>query len=504
MDTTAVFGRTRSDVSAALGQVFEADLARPLPFAILSGFFLLVRAPFISYGYGTDPDAWRVVLTGEFLVHTGKYFPSRLPGNPLHELVMTPLVPAGWIATDLATALVSLVGVYLFAKIAAHLRLQHAGLLTIGFAFTPLLVINSISTMDYMWTLTFVLGAYYATLRGWPIWAGISLGIAIGFRLQSPIVFAPLAYIMWRRGERLSIISFGLAAGGVAVLAYSPVLAVYGLKFFNFYDASVGYKDVIRLLGKESLGVIGTLAVVAGFAFSLRRLKALPKDALGDPQVGAWLLLILLYFGTFLRLPHEIAYLIPVVPFGLLLMGRYFSRTVLAVVIGAILLAGWVDVVNLGEGFNLSSLKSARVGRGLLLSNRDTMVSQREFVKKVVNASVPDHSFVIAGFVYPQLAMRERDRFDLRILQKDYDAISMLSDRGEAVDEKHDIHYVWLLTYESFTALRSQGYSFFIVPDAAGGTSALYDYRPTLFGATFLQLDQKGPSAGKGTAQTDR
>ena len=85
-----------------------------------------------------------------------------------------------------------------------------------------------------------------------------------------------------------------------------------------------------------------------------------------------------------------------------------------------------------------------------------------------------------------------------------YGAISMLSDRGEAVDEERDIRYVWLLTYETYEALRSQGYNMFLVPDAAGGTAALYDYRPTLLGASFLKLDKQSPSAGKGTASTDR
>jgi hypothetical protein len=106
--------------------------------------------------------------------------------------------------------------------------------------------------------------------------------------------------------------------------------------------------------------------------------------------------------------------------------------------------------------------------------------------------------------VYPQLAMRQRENLDIGILEHDYDAISMLSDRGEAVDKQHDIRYVWLLSYDAYMALRSQGYQFFLVPDAAGGTAALYDYRPALLGATFLSLDRPSPSAGKGTASTDR
>ncbi len=52
----------------------------------------------------------------------GKYFPSRLPGNPLHELILTPLIPAGWVATNLATALVALAGVWVFARILAEVK----------------------------------------------------------------------------------------------------------------------------------------------------------------------------------------------------------------------------------------------------------------------------------------------------------------------------------------------------------------------------------------------
>jgi hypothetical protein len=279
---------------------------------------------------------------------------------------------------------------------------------------------------------------------------------------------------------------------------------VYGLDFWNYYDAPAGYRDVLRLLGKEALGVFGGMAVVAATIISLPRLRALPRDLVRDPQVGVWLGVIAIYFASFFRLPHEIAYLIPVFPFGLLLMGRYFPRVALGGAVAAMLLAGVVDITTPGDGLDVQSFRNASVGRGLVLSNADTMSLQHDFVKEVMAAEVPQHSVIESGFVFPQLAIRERDRLELRILEKDYGAISMLSDRGEAVDAQNDIRYVWLLTYDAFLALRSQGYSFFIVPDAAGGTAALYDYRPALFGATFLGLERDSPSAGKGTASTDR
>jgi hypothetical protein len=496
--------RQRTRLQHAFEGLSNTDFTLLRPFAWLTLAFFAVRLPFINYGHGTDPDAWRVALTAHHLLSTGDYYPSRLPGNPLHELVMTLFIPAGWIGTNIATAVASLVGVYVFALIVRHLALPNRGLLIVGFGFAPLLVINSIATMDYMWTLTALLCSYYATLRQRPLLSGLALGCAVGFRLQSVLLWPALVYLLWRQGRTRDLPALSLAAGGAAMLCYSPVLVVYGLHFFNFYDASVGWRDVLRLLGKEALGVLGALGLLLGLWLSRRRLLSLPRDLRYDAQVGVWVLVIVLYFVSFSRLPHEIAYLIPVFPFGFLLMGRYFTRAALGIAVAAILLAGVIDVTTPGDQLTLSSLSTARPGRGLVLSNADTMTGQHEFIKRIMANDLPDHSVVYAGFIYPQLAVRERGKLDDLVLQQDYGAISMLSDRGEAVDQAHDIRYVWLLTYDTFQALRSQGYGFYLVPDAVGSTAALYDYRPTLFGATFLFLDQKGPSTGNARATTDR
>ncbi len=491
-------------LNTRIERFLNIDFTQKQPFAVLGVLFLLARLPYVNYGHGTDPDAWRVAMTAHHLLDTGKYFPSRLPGNPLHEFIMTLFIPGGWIATNIATALVALIGVYLFAKILKFHQLPYPGLVTVGFAFTPLLYINSISTMDYMWTLTFILSAYFSTLQKKPLWAGIFVGLAIGCRLQSVILLPPLAFYLWRTGQWRSVLPFGTAAGGVAALSFSPVLAVYGLDFLNYYDASVGYQDVIRLLGKEALGILGGLGVLAAATISLPRLIRLPADAIKDPVVGTWLLVLAFYFASFTRLPHEIAYLIPIFPFGFLIMAKYFSRLALGGAIAAIVFAGVFDITTESDELGPSSFKTASVGRGLILSNGVTMTAQHDFVDDVMNADVPDHSVVMSGFVFPQLAVRERANLESKILQVDHGAISMLSDRGEAVNEKRDVRYVWLLTYDTYEALRSQGYSFYLVPDAQGGTAALYDYRPTLLGATFLKLDRQSPSAGKGTASTDR
>jgi hypothetical protein len=210
------------------------------------------------------------------------------------------------------------------------------------------------------------------------------------------------------------------------------------------------------------------------------------------------------YVVSFLRLPHEIAYLIPIFPFGMLLMARYYTRTALTVAMLAIMAAGIIDITTPGVGLQMSDLKNARPGRGLVLSNKITQDGQQAFAKQVMSDDIPNHSVVMIGYIFPEAAVRNHSRLELRVLERDYDAISMLSDRGEAYDAERDIRYVWLLPYEAFVALRSQGYSFYVVPDAEGGVYALYKYRPTLYGASFLRLETSVPSKSKGSGSKDR
>jgi hypothetical protein len=488
-----------------VNRAIDTDLSQPRWFLVLAILFYLARLPFINEGYGTDPDAWRVVMTAQHLLDTGQYFPSRLPGNPLHELVATIFVPGGWVTMTLVTETVSLLGVFLFARILTTLKLPSPGLITVAFAFTPLLFINSMATMDYMWTLTCILGCYLCALKDRPVLAGILLGCAIGFRLQS-FAFGPaIAVLLWRTDRWREIPAFCLAVGGAAAIAFAPVLVVYGPKFFNFYDAAIPYRDVLQLLGKEALGVAGGAGVLAGAVISLKKLRRLPGDALHDAVVLSWVTVIICYTISFLRLPHEIAYLMPVFPFGMLIMARYYTRVALIGAMVCIVMAGWVDMTTNSAGARLSALRQANIGKGLILSNKLTMDGQHNFVNQVMSDHVPDHSVVMIGYIFPEAAVRERDHLELRVLEKDYQAISMLSDRGEAYDKVHDIRYVWLLPFDAFNALRSQGYNFYVVPDAEGGVYALYHYRPTLYGASFLSLEGgTNPNTSSGSSSSDR
>jgi hypothetical protein len=504
--TSATMERDRdsgSPIADVITRAGAIDFTQPAAFALLAVAYVVSRAPFLSIGYGTDPDAWRIALSGLWLWDHQEFYPSRLPGYPLPELAYAAVIKGGPLATNGLTVLVSLIGVWLLARIAAKLELPNRGLIVAGFAFTPLLWINSMTTMDYMWALTFILASYDFLLRRSSAMAGLMLGLAIASRSTSAIMLVPMLAFMWRDRRRDEIRPFIVATVAVALLAWAPIYWRYELRFLNFYDGKVGYLAVMRLLAKDTLGLIGAAAVIIAIVVSLPRLARLPADFMRDKNVMMWVLAIAVTVVSFLRLPHEAAYLIPVYPFGLFIMAKYFRTLALAATLGVIVLAGFFDFTSPGEEVSFSALADARPGEGLVLSNRETMLKQIDFAEDVRALQPPANTVISTGFVYPIIAAKYYDELNVGILQDDESAISQLSDRGKAEDEHSALTYVWLLEYDDFKRYQAEGASFWYTQDAGRSTAALYDYRLGLFGGTEIDLG-RGPSGGSGAARTDR
>ena len=498
-----------------LDRLIDLEFTNPLAFVPLAFLYIASRAPLLNLGYGTDPDAWRVALTANYLWDEAEYLPSRLPGYPLHEFTTALFIKGGWVFTNLSTVVISLIGVYLFACIARKLELPQRGALTLAFAFTPLLWINSVTTMDYMWALTFIMGAYLALLHRAPALAGPLLGLAAGFRLTSLGMLLPFALFLWRSDQRGSIRSLIAASLATAFVVYTPTIMVYGLDALNFYDQKILLEEVVKRLGKDGLGIMGALVLLVALGFSIRRIRRLPGDLLRDPHVLTWAAVVVVFFGSYTRLPHEIAYLIPVFPFGYFFLSRYLSRGMLVVALSVIVVAGFVDLTSddSGVGIERSTFTTARIGKGMLLSNVDTLQSQKDFAELLrdftsTSDEIERPAVVVTGFIYPELIQLHRDELKIGILEEDHEAISQLSDKGIAEELNEDgepqVTYVWLLEYEQFQEFLEQGMEIYYTPDASRSTFAVYRYRPGYFGAHELPVGGAIPPWAGGAAPTDR
>ncbi len=323
---------------------------------------LLTRLPWISAGYGADPDAYRVVNAARHIARTGSYAASRLPGFPVYEY-LTALTPASTsvLFSNGLTAAFSCVAVVFFALILRFFEIKHYLLLSLTFALTPVVYINSTTTMDYMLALAFMLGGTYFVLARRALVGGLLLGLAIGSRITSGALLLPLS--LWilqeekgRPGykDTARLWAATPAAGG---LCFLPVVHRYGLGFFTFHDVS-GYPGMAYLIRKGIVQVWGQLAVLGFLALVLLApltVKNL-KEVFRQPRLRHGLVLcatvVVLYSAAFTRLPQESAYLIPAVPFTLLFAALVFRSRFVDYLSVAIMLSSFVTIGGRGLAFS--------------------------------------------------------------------------------------------------------------------------------------------------------
>lgn len=120
-----------------------------------------------------------------------------------------------------------------------------------------------------------------------------------------------------------------LAAFVVGALWFLPVYMKYGWSFFTYFN--VQYPSIPEVLYRFSIGVWGVtgfigLIVATCLLFvsdKFRAGKYLFPRAVNEKMVVAWLIAIDLYIIAYLKLPMEAGYLVPIVPFIILIFGKY-------------------------------------------------------------------------------------------------------------------------------------------------------------------------------------
>ena len=163
-------------------------------FILVTLIVFLSRLPFLLPGYGIDPDGWGVVYAARQFASTGEYQVSRFPGSPMQELITSLIWEEGPLMLNGLTSLISGFSAAFLALSMRRLGYQKPILASLSFALTPVVFINSVNTMDYMWAMAFILGSLYLLLIDKITFGSLFLGIAIGCRLTSVIVLLPLGF----------------------------------------------------------------------------------------------------------------------------------------------------------------------------------------------------------------------------------------------------------------------------------------------------------------------
>ncbi len=385
---------------------------------------MLSRIPFLGPGYGIDSDAWRIGGVARIIADTGMYAASRAPGYPLHEIVCALLIPGGATALCAASAFMSALAVAFFALVAWQVVGRNALLLAIALAATPALYLGSIQALDYAWALAFALGGWLAALNGRARLAGIAVGLAIGCRLSSGLWLVPIAITVWqntpdeRRGRAvLDLLILSLTVG---LIAFAPVLLASGFRFLHHYGH--GYPSLLVVFKNATLDLVGIPGTIA---LALAGIAGVPRGRrswnVATPRqrevVRACAAGIPLFVAAFLYLPHEAAYLIPVLPLALLMGAVLLPRAVTIGLCAALILSPWalkiVDTAGQQPGADTTGVLT-RFGRYALETRGPIQVAQSRrsdgmrYVSDILttSAQITEPTVIEAHEWLPQIRVR--------------------------------------------------------------------------------------------------
>ena len=311
---------------------------------------ILSRIPFLDNGFGVDQDACRVVIAVRQWLETGHYETSRLPGYPVFEFLVSLVVRYGPVLVNLISTIASGIAAVLLYWLLRRIQIRNAFLIAMAFAFVPVIYISSVSTMDYLPALAFALASLGFVIKDRPVLAGISLGLAVGCRITSgAFLFAECLYWLvnredpqrWRKTAMMAVVCLSVAGS-----CFLSIFMGHGFGMLTYYW--MGYppwSEVLQTVTVEVWGRWGMICLTLGLIM-LPFVKGKNAPCLDTQERRRMTIVSLtvlgLYTASFLKIPYEAGYLIPLIPFLFILAAMWLRPVVVRWVCVALLLAPFV------------------------------------------------------------------------------------------------------------------------------------------------------------------
>lgn len=438
-----------------------------LPFVFLFSIVFITRLPFLYAGYGVEEDSWAIALAAFHTKYTGVYEPSRLPGHPFQEYIYSLLWGSGPIVFNGLSALFSAIGSVFFALILKHFRFNQFFLAAFAFALVPVYYISSTYTIDFVWTQALILISMYAVLKNNYILAGVFLGLAVGCRVTSGVMLIPFMIICWQTDFKSNIQHFlkiSIPMGIVALALYLPIYVQFGSAFFMYYD-QFPYPPVTKVIYKMIIGVFGLIGTISITVFFIvARLKREQQrvgtnfaDGLNKNVIVATVIIILLYIISYFRLPQKSGYMIPVIPFVILLFAYYLNKKNFTWLCWSLCLSSFIFSINLTDSFRGSAYSRYAMivnisGQELFLdpfsgpvfSDYSKRKQKIAFTDSVIRQSLElsNKTVIIAGWWYNEI---------------------MVTTIGETTNKQ--VVFEGYIDDKALATYQKEGYTFFYLPE---------------------------------------
>ncbi len=329
----------------------------PRKTSLFFALYVAVVLPLCFLGYGSDNDTYGVLEAGRSTWHDGHWMTSRNPGYWLYEaLVYGVSHLGGSVATDMASMCAGAFILWRFIVLCRKVGIHHEYLLASCVLFVPTFLIAASSTMDYLWSIAFLIATVEFLLGSRLTLASLAGAIAIGFRASNALVLAGiyvglLIYSFMVGSETKKVFRIAIAGAVSAILGMvffipSWLVAHHTMSFLTPGTGSAAMWTLKMHVGRFIYKSAYLFGPIASFIllFMLIRHRILLKFSSLDDRVrkgfsmflGAFLADLIL-FGKF---PIEVSYLLPGLVFFLLLAGASFLKVsragIIAVLCGII------------------------------------------------------------------------------------------------------------------------------------------------------------------------
>ena len=427
---------------------------------LLAVLVVLSRLPFIWTGYGADADAWRVARAADTLWRSGQYEPSRLPGYPLHEILLAPIVPAGGSPlSNSLTVAASLLALFAWYHVAAR-AIRFPLLSTIGLAFLPLFWISSDSTTDYVWSLLFILLSLRSLFDKRILLGGVCLGLAVGFRPSNLVAILPLlAFLLLQERSPRKATVFIAATLATSVIAFSPLLLRYGPAGWvsetlsETSDISFTWSQRIQFFAYRSLYSLGPLAGIYGAGLLVLRQEILLKAIRSrDPILVSSLVAVATYTLLYFIVPLERFYLLPAVPFLLIVMERLATRNQFLIFVCCLISFAFVnpDIIMHKDIVGTPGLN---VHWGLVVEDYHKRTELLEDRERIAGVQLQGKALIMTGGGEAFWFQNEAVLPDTSSCWRNVAAVVSTHVRNP------DLHFVAMLSREELVTFRSMGFT---------------------------------------------
>lgn len=395
---------------------------------LLALLVLASRLPFLDTGYGVEEDSWGIAVAAYHTNLYGLMEASRLPGHPVNEFVYSVLWGYGPWLYNFLSALCSVICFVLFYFTAKKLHIRHYIWASLALVFTPVIYINSTCTIDYLWALMFALAAFYMLVNNQLFFTGLFLALAVGCRINSAILYIPfLCWLFFQHDRQITFkqfFIFSFVFGAFSLICYLPIIQVYGWNFFSYSD-QFPYPNWPKIIYKATIGVLGLPAVLTLICQVILRFKKANLRSLDARVNFLFFSLLLLQLGTYLMLPQKSAYLILLVPFGIIWLAQFLSEKGFLYFCFALIFSSFFMSVNLSDSYRGArysdlAIKTTIANQeiffdpltGPMLNDYTKRINKLNYTTQVLQAAehINYPTIVICGWWFNQILIQQMDK----------------------------------------------------------------------------------------------